>query len=136
MSEKTIVKNKEKVKTPVKVERENTIFAQPRYKASKLDDVEAYEVAVVLPGVNKKGLEVSSENGELTIIGRRANWVPEGCRPVCGSAPEERPVDYRLVLTLNVDIDSDRISAKLEDGILTLRLPVSEASKPKLIAVE
>lgn len=136
MSEKSTVKTKEKVTTPEKVERENTVFVQPRYKASKLDDVEAYEVAVVLPGVNKKGLEVSAEDGELTIIGRRGAWVPEGWRPVCGSAPEERPADYRLVLSLNVDIDSERISAKLEDGILTLRLPVSEASKPKLIAVE
>ena len=136
MSEKTIVKNKEKVTTPEKVGRDNTVFAQPRYKASKLDDVDAYEVAVVLPGVNKKGLEVSAEDGELTIIGRRDAWVPEGWRPVCGSAPEECPADYRLVLSLNVDIDSERISAKLEDGILTLRLPVSEASKPKLIAVE
>ncbi len=136
MSENTTVKNKEKVTTPETVERENTVFVQPRYKASKLDDVEAYEVAVVLPGVNKKGLEVSAEDGELTIIGRRGAWVPEGWRPVCGSTPEERPADYRLVLSLNVDIDSERISAKLEAGILTLRLPVSEASKPKLIAVE
>lgn len=136
MSEKSTVKTKKEVKAPETVEREKTVFVQPRYKASKLDDVEAYEVAVVLPGVNKKGLEVSTDDGELTIIGRRAVGVPEGWRPVGGSAPEERPADYRLVLSLNVDIDNDRISAKLEDGILTLRLPVSEASKPKLIAVE
>jgi len=136
MSNKSSVKTKGEVTTPETVERENAVFAQPRYKARKLDDVEAYEVAVVLPGVKKKGLEVSAEDGELSIIGRRTAWVPEDWRPVCGSAPEERPADYRLVLSLNVDIDSERISAKLEDGILTLRLPVSEASKPKLITVD
>ena len=118
------------------VKREKTVCGQPRYKVRKLDDMEAYEVAVILPGVKKKGLEVSTEDGELTVIGRRASWVPEDWRPVCGSTPEERSADYRLVLSLNVDIDSERISARLEDGILTLRLPVSEASKPKLIAVE
>ena len=136
MSEKSTVKTKGEVTTAGNVERESTVFVQPRYKARKLDDVEAYEVAVVLPGVKKKGLEVSAEDGELTIIGRRAARVPEGWRPVYGSAPEQDPADYRLVLSLNVDIDSERISAKLEDGILTLRLPVSEASRPKLIAVE
>lgn len=136
MSEKTITKTMNEVQTPETVVRENTVFVQPRYKAHKLDDVEAYEVAVVLPGVNKKGLEVSAEEGELTIIGRRGAWVPESWRPVWGGAPEGQPADYRLVLALNVDIDNERISAKLEDGILNLRLPISEASKPKLIAVE
>ncbi len=136
MSENTTVKTKKTVATPERIQKENEAFVQPRYKASKLDDVDAYEVAVVLPGVNKKGLEVSAEDGELTIIGRRGAWVSEGWHPVCGSAPVESPSDYRLVLSLNVDINSERISAKLEDGILTLRLPVSEASKPKLIAVE
>jgi HSP20 family protein len=136
MSEKSTLKKKEEVTTPDNVEKGDDVFVQPRYKSRKLEDVEAYEAAVVLPGVNKKGLEISSEEGVLTIIGRRGDWVPEGWRPVAGSAPEERPADYRLVLSLNVDIDSERISAKLEDGILTLRLPVSEASKPKLITVE
>jgi HSP20 family protein len=136
MSEKAITKTNHEVTAPETAERENTVFVQPRYKARKLDNAEAYEVAVVLPGVNKKGLEVSAEEGELTVIGRRGAWVPEGWRPVWGGGPEEQPADYRLVLALNVDIDSDRISAKLEDGILTLRLPVSEASKPRLITVE
>lgn len=136
MSEKTITKTNNEVTAPERVERENAVFVQPRYKACKLDDVEAYEVAVVLPGVNKKGLEVSAEEGELTVIGRRGARVPEDWRPVWGSAPEGYPGDYRLVLALNVDIDNERISAKLEDGILTLRLPISEASKPKLITVE
>jgi len=136
MSDKSTVNAKNKVTAPEKVKRENQVFAQPRYKASKLEDMEAYEVAVVLPGVNKKGLEVSVEDGEMTIIGRRGAWVAKGWRPVSGSAPEQTPSDYRLILSLNVDIDSERISAKLEDGILNLRLPVSEASKPKLITVE
>jgi len=136
MSEKTIAKTNNEVTAPERVEREGSVFVQPRYRARKLDDVEAYEVAVVLPGVNKKGLEVSAEEGELTIIGRRGDRVPDGWRPVWGGAPEGRPADYRLVLALNVDIDNERISAKLEDGILTLRLPISEASKPKLITVE
>ena len=136
MSEKTTLKKKDKVTAPESVARDNTAFVQPRYKSRKLDEVDAYEAAVVMPGVNKKGLEISADDGVLTIIGRRAPWVSEGWRPVCGSAPEQGPSDYRLVLSLNVDIDSERISAKLEDGILTLRLPISEASKPKLIAVE
>ena len=136
MSGKSNLKTKNEVMKSAMVKRENTVFVQPRYKARKLDDMEAYEVAVILPGVKKKGLEVSTEDGELTVIGRRTSWVPEDWRPVCGSTPEERSADYRLVLSLNVDIDSERISARLDDGILTLRLPVSEASKPKLIAVE
>lgn len=136
MSEKAIAKTNHEVTAPETAERENTAYVQPRYKARKLDNAEAYEVAVVLPGVNKKGLEVRAEEGELTVIGRREAWVPEDWRPVWGSGQEEQPADYRLVLALNVDIDSERISAKLEDGILTLRLPVSEASKPKLITVE
>ncbi|MFK5924081.1 MAG: Hsp20/alpha crystallin family protein [Verrucomicrobiota bacterium] len=136
MSEQSTVKTKETVALRERGKKENEVFVQPRYKASKLDGVEAYEVAVLVPGVNKKGLEVSAENGELTIIARRGAWIPETWRPVYGSAPVERPADYRLVLSLNVDIDNERISAKLEDGILTLRLPVAEACKARLIAVQ
>ncbi|MCF6311039.1 MAG: Hsp20/alpha crystallin family protein [Verrucomicrobiales bacterium] len=137
MSENSNVKTEEKRAVARAVpERGRVRYLQPYHKAKKLDDADAYEVAVVLPGVNKKGLEVSVEDGELTVIGGRADALPEGWRPVSGSVDEQSCSDYRLLLTLNVDIDSERISAKLEDGILTLRLPVSEASKPRRVAVE
>ena len=108
------------------------VFAKPHYETRKAGE-DAWEVGVVVPGVRRGDVNVSLEDGELEVVARRHNELPEGWRPLTDRGP--RP-NYRLRLELAVDIDEERVSAKLEDGILTLRLPVAEAAKPKTISVE
>ncbi len=48
---------------------------------------------------------------------------------------ESRPLDYRRVFDLDPSIDTGRITAKMEQGILTLTLPKAEQVKPRRIQV-
>jgi len=91
-----------------------------------------YLVEVEMPGVNKQGLEVTVEGNELTIIGRRASDVPEGELCYC----ESPQADYRRVFELGPDVDTSKISAEMQQGVLKLHLPKSERAKPKQIEVK
>jgi HSP20 family protein len=48
---------------------------------------------------------------------------------------ESRALDYRRVFELDPSIDSTRITAKIEQGVLRLHLPKAESVKPRKISV-
>lgn len=91
-----------------------------------------YIIQVELPGVNKEGLEITAEGNELTIIGRRHTELPEGELCYC----ESSTADFRRMFEVGPDVDTSKINAKLEQGVLTLRLPKSEKAKPKKIEIQ
>jgi HSP20 family protein len=68
---------------------------------------------------------------EITITGRRTNLVPSGV----GLISERRPVDFRRTFELDPAIDCGRISARMNQGVLTLSLPKSEKVKPRKVHV-
>ena len=91
-----------------------------------------YVVAIDMPGVDKEGIEVTVEGNELTIIGRRKSASPEGEAFYC----ESPQADYRRMFELGPDVDTSKISAEMQQGVLKLRLPKSEKAKPKHIEVK
>jgi HSP20 family protein len=99
--------------------------------ANILETTDGYLLEAEMPGVAKDGIEVTVENGELVILGRRAD------KNLPGTAlyRESRPVDYRRVFDLDPSIDTGKITAKMEQGILTLTLPKAEEVKPRRITV-
>jgi HSP20 family protein len=99
--------------------------------ANILETAEGYVLEAEMPGVAKDGLDVTVENGELVIVGRRAD------RQLPGTAiyRESRLLDYRRVFDLDPSIDTGKITAKMEQGILTLTLPKAEEVKPRRIQV-
>lgn len=90
-----------------------------------------YVLEADMPGVSKDGLEVLLEGNELTIVGRR----PEKARE--GEALHQESVtrDFRRTFVLDPVIDTARISAQMEQGVLTVRLPKNEKVAPRLIKV-
>lgn len=106
-------------------------WRRPRYDVSENDD--GFNVRVSLPGVKRDGLDISYEEDTLRITGTRTQRAPEGWRPLHRELPQG---DYRLHLRLNVDVDAERIAARIEDGILDLSLPKAEAVKPRKIRVK
>lgn len=99
--------------------------------ASVLEDADGYTLQVEMPGVNKGGLEISVENNELTILGRRSLPTVEGTL----IHRESRVENFRRAFELDPSIDTDKISAKVDNGVVALTLPKAEQVKPRKIAV-
>ena len=104
--------------------------------ATPLVDVESneegYIIRAEMPGVDKSGLEITVDNGELTIVGHRRTSELTG-EPVYR---EIRNNDFRRVYELDPAIDTAKISARIEQGILTLALPKAESVRPRKITVD
>lgn len=95
-----------------------------------LETKEDYLLQADMPGVAKADLELLIEGNELTIVGRRQ-------RPVTGEVlvSEIELRDYRRSFVLDPQIATDRITAQLDQGVLTVHLPKAEAVKPRKIAI-
>jgi len=99
--------------------------------ASVTEIADGYMLEIEMPGVKKDGLEISVENNELTIIGRRSLPVVEGTL----IHRESRPENFRRAFEIDPSIDADKISAKIDQGLVTLTLPRAEHVKPRKITV-
>lgn len=94
---------------------------------------DAYEVRVELPGVPKNGVKLDFDDNILTVRGERNISVPEGMRTL---HRELSPLSYLLRLRLNAPVEEEKLVAKLEDGVLTIALPLKQAAKPRQIAIQ
>ena len=92
---------------------------------------EGYTLQIEMSGVKKDGLEISVENNELTIIGRRSLPAVEGTL----IHRESRPENFQRMFEIDPSIDADKISAKIDQGLVTLTLPKAEHVRPRKIAV-
>lgn len=119
-------KNTELIRVP-----EHEHFVQPRFHSMEGED--GHELRVWVPGVAKSGVQVSLVDDHLEIVGRRVDTVPETWRPIFREIGQ---FDYRLRVRLNVEVNYERISAQVEDGVLTLSLPLKEEAKPRMIEIK
>ena len=97
-----------------------------------IESKEGYVLEAEMPGVSKEGLEITLEGTELTLVGHR------NAAALSGEVlfRESRDLSYRRVFELDPAIDTTKVSAKMDQGILTLTLPKSEKVKPRKIAVD
>lgn len=94
-------------------------------------DADGYTLEVEMPGVNKQGVEITVEDGKL-ILGGHGLAAGELGRSVYR---ERKAGEYRRVFDLDPSIDATKISARIEQGLLTVHLPKAEAVKPRKITV-
>jgi HSP20 family protein len=109
--------------------------AEQEYVSPDVNIVETkdgYVLEAEMPGVSKEGLEVTLEGNEMTIVGHRQDEAVTGT-PLFR---ERKLVDFRRVFELDPAIDTARIAAKMDQGVLRLTLPKSEKVKPRKIAVD
>ena len=85
-----------------------------------------------MPGVSKEGLEITLEGNEIAIVGHRE------VAPLSGETlfKESKFADFRRVFELDPAIDTTKVTARIEQGVLTLTLPKSERVKPRKITVD
>lgn len=103
---------------------------RPVYTVNETDA--AYDLTVYLPGVSRDGLELTAEADAVRVSGRRQWTAPAGWT---ARHRESADAHYELVLTHENEVEADKISAELKDGVLRVTLPKAESLKPRKIAV-
>jgi HSP20 family protein len=93
---------------------------------------EALTVIMEMPGVDKKNVNIALENEVLRVDGRIDFSKYQGMEPVY---TEYNVGHYARSFTLSDRIDRDKISAQLDNGVLTLTLPKAKGSLPRRIVL-
>ncbi|MFF8934134.1 Hsp20/alpha crystallin family protein [Streptomyces paradoxus] len=85
-----------------------------------------------LPGIDPETIELDVERNVLNVRAERRSPAPEGAEPLVA----ERPTGtFTRQLFLGDTLDTERIDASYEAGVLTLRIPVAEQAKPRRIQI-
>ena len=93
---------------------------------------ESLTVLVEMPGVEKKNVEISVEDGVLNVRGRLDLTKYQGLTPLY---TEYNVGHYSRSFRLSSKIDQNKIDAEMKDGVLSLTLPKIEEAKPRTIHV-
>jgi HSP20 family protein len=114
-------------------QQESTVPARTFLPTTDIFEAETTLTLVLeMPGVDKSHVDVSIEDGVLTVQGRLDFSKYEGLQPVY---TEYNIGHYRRSFSLSNKIDQNKISAEMTDGVLTLVLPKAEEAKPRRISI-
>lgn len=97
------------------------------------EDDNEYLIKVELPEVKKEDVKVTVENGVLTLRGERKFEKEEKGRKY--HRIERSYGSFMRSLSMPDDADAEKVAADYKDGVLQIRLPKSEAKKPRQIEV-
>ena len=103
---------------------------EPRERVEKL--LEMLVVEFDLPGVDPDSVDLDVERNVLTVRAERRPSPWDDTEMIAAERP--RGVFSRQVI-LGDTLDTDRIQARYNAGVLTLRLPIAEKAKPRKIAI-
>jgi HSP20 family protein len=98
-----------------------------------IESEEALEILADMPGIARDSVEVTLEQRVLSIRGRASTSVPEGLAPLY---LEYEPGDYERSFTLSDAVDPAGISARVQGGVLHLRLPKAGPAKLQRIEIK
>lgn len=85
-----------------------------------------------LPGVDPETIELDVERNILNVRAERRSPAPEGAETVVAERPHGT---FTRQLFLGDTLDTERIDATYGAGVLTLRIPVAEQTKPRRIRI-
>lgn len=94
---------------------------------------DALTMLLEMPGVDRENIEISVENGVLTVEGKINFSKYEGLQPVYS---EYNIGPFRRTFRISSRIDQDKIKAEMQGGVITLVLPKAEEAKPRRIEVK
>jgi HSP20 family protein len=95
-------------------------------------DGDYFYAAFDLPGVDPDSIECTVEQNVLTVRAERRRPTSDNVELVAA----ERPMGvFTRQLFLGESLDTEKLEAGYENGVLTLRIPVAERAKPRRIAV-
>ena len=115
---------------PAHQSTDHTAYVAPYADVESKDS--GYVLYAEMPGVSRDVIEISVEDGNLVLVGQRQPLSVSG-EPL---HRETRQLSYRRVYELDPSIDANKISARIEQGILSVNLPKAENLKPRRITLE
>jgi len=101
-------------------------FSHPR--ADLYENKDNYHVRAELPGLKRDDIHVELADGVLTLSGERKRFGPDG--------EAKEASQFSRSVSVPAQVQENKISARYEDGVLTVTLPKAEEVKPKRIAVQ
>ncbi|WP_233492516.1 Hsp20/alpha crystallin family protein [Blastococcus sp. TF02A-30] len=94
---------------------------------------DGYHVALDLPGVDPGSVEITTERNMLTIRAERGAEYQQGANVLLAERPQGR---FTRQLQLGDGLDTGKVQATYNDGVLYLTVPVSEQAQPRRIEVQ
>ena len=117
------------------VERAFSRRARPAFEARDYvlhDDGDTLRFVTDLPGIAEDDVKLVLENEVLSLEATRTNVPPEGYALV---RSERRPLQFSRAVELPCAVRAEAVTAKLEDGVLTVRLPKAPEAQPRKIPI-
>ncbi len=99
-----------------------------------IEDEKHYKVLLDLPGMSKEDVQITLEDGILTISGDRKNEYVE--KKDCCHLTERAYGKFTRRFNLHNSIEVDKIDASFSNGVLTITLPKVEAVLPRKIEIK
>jgi len=93
---------------------------------------DSFTIKALLPGVQPEDLDIHIVNEIVTISGELRADREEGANYILAERPSGK---FHRVLTLSTPLDSTKVEAEMDNGILTLVVPKAEEAKPRTIKV-
>ena len=108
-------------------------FSGPALPLDVTHDTDSLTIEAALPGIKPEDVDITVENGTLTISGRTGDErsADEGSYLV----QEIRRGSFSRSMTLPQGLEPDKAEATFEHGLLTLRIPKAEQLKPRQIKI-
>jgi HSP20 family molecular chaperone IbpA len=103
-------------------------------QADILEGEKDYLIRLDVPGATRENLEIHLEDQTLTLKAERELPAPENYQVRHKELPSK--LIFERTFNLGREIDADHISAKLENGVLTVTLPKSATALPRRIEVK
>ncbi|MDQ9169459.1 Hsp20/alpha crystallin family protein [Oxalobacteraceae bacterium R-40] len=97
-----------------------------------IEDSAGITLLADLPGVSKDKLNLQLDQNRLTIEGDVAMDLPQEMQ---STHAEVRVPRYRRVFTLSSELDSEKVTAELKNGVLKLHIPKAAHAQPRRIAI-
>jgi HSP20 family protein len=97
------------------------------------EDQDNYYLHAEIPGIKSDDLDIQADAKSVSIAGKRE--ITNGEDNIKYHRQERSAGQFSRMIALSGEIDSDKVTANLENGILLLTLPKAEAVKPRQITI-
>jgi HSP20 family protein len=98
-----------------------------------IEDATGITLYADMPGVAKDSLQLRVDGDQLTLEGEMTLALPQGMQP---THAEVQRSHYRRAFTLSKELDADKVSAEMNQGVLRVRIPKAAHAQPRRVQVQ